>query len=134
MNTHDSSCCMGNLYPTGTTAILSFFFFFSFFSFFLFLFLFLLFLFLFYFPFPSFFLLSVCVFLGAVELIYLFIIVLYNSLLLLQVHQSILVSKCKTLNIIKLVNSYIFQTEKQIDLFIRLCLLSQYLLILTYKC
>lgn len=39
-----------------------------------------------------------------------------------RVHQSILVCNYKILNIIKFVNSYVFLTEKQIDLFIRLYL------------
>lgn len=51
-----------------------------------------------------------------------------------RIHQSILVSESEILNIIKLVSSYIFLRDKQIDLLIRLCLPSQYLLILTYKC
>lgn len=51
-----------------------------------------------------------------------------------RVHQSILVCYYKILNIIKLVNSYVVLTEKQIDLFIRLYLPSQYLLIFTHKC
>lgn len=50
-----------------------------------------------------------------------------------RIHQSILVSMSEIRNIIKLVNSYVFLREKQIDLLIRLCLPSQYLFILTYK-
>lgn len=50
------------------------------------------------------------------------------------IHQSILVSESEILNVIKLVNSYVFLREKHIDLLLRLYLPSQYLLIVTYKC
>lgn len=115
MNVHESSCCIRELHPPKSINVLSF-------------------------VWLGFFKcicgVFVCLF------VWLFFVqgrekFIYNGLLLLQDIpdlQSILVSESEIRSIIELINSCVFLREKQIDLLIRLCLPSQYLLISTYKC